>query len=265
MNNDDPLVLRRGTNNPYLLVADAFAKRLTWDLHPYSWISRRRLRRQIGSHSGEAAVILCNGPSLLETDFGSLRDTFTFGLNKINLLFDRKEFRPSCIVSVNSHVLEQNRDFFNLTDIPLYISSNARSDIRLRPNVCFLHAGPPDRFAKDCSMSIYEGHTVTFVALQLAFHMGFERVAIVGADHNFAQEGPANQTVIAGDRDESHFDPNYFSGGVKWELPDLFQSEVSYTLAKNMFEAHGREVVNATVGGKLEVFPRMDLRRFLGH
>jgi hypothetical protein len=239
------------------------ARRFLWDLHPFSWMSRSRLKKARNIYAGTKAVVLCNGPSLLETDFSSLRDTFTFGLNKINLLFDKHSFRPSCVVSVNPLVIEQNRDFFNSTDIPLYISSVGAKHVSLRPTVTFIHPSSIVRFAKDCSVSVYEGYTVTFVALQLAFHMGFEEVAIVGADHTFAEKGPANKTVISGAQDSSHFDPNYFAGGVKWQLPDLFQSEVSYTLAKNMFEAHDRLVVNATVGGKLEVFPRMDLANFL--
>jgi hypothetical protein len=101
------------------------------------------------------------------------------------------------------------------------------------------------------------------VALQLAFLFGFNEVALVGADHSFAASGPANATVISTEHGDSHFDPNYFASGVKSQLPDLFESEVSYTMAKHMFEAHGRRVINATNGGKLEVFPRLSLDAFL--
>jgi hypothetical protein len=129
--------------------------------------------------------------------------------------------------------------------------------------VAFLHSNPFPMFARDCSFSLFQGYTVTNVALQLAFHMGFRQVALVGADHNFATKGPANQTVVSGARDESHFDPNYFAGGVQWQLPDLFQSEVAYTLARDMYAAHGGEVANATEGGLLEVFRRRSLSDFL--
>jgi hypothetical protein len=93
--------------------------------------------------------------------------------------------------------------------------------------------------------------------------MGFDRVALVGADHNFAAHGAANKTVTADARDESHFDPNYFAGGVKWQLPDLFESEVWYGRARQVYEAFGRQIINATEGGKLEVFERQPLGEFL--
>ncbi len=60
--------------------------------------------------------------------------------------------------------------------------------------------------------------------MQLAFHMGFKEVALVGCDHSFATKGPAYKTVIAGKEDPDHFDPNYFSGGVKWDLPSIAAS-----------------------------------------
>ena len=39
--------------------------------------------------------------------------------------------------------------------------------------------------------------------------------------------------------------------------------EEMYRLAKEAFEEDGREIVNATVGGKLELFPRQTLEQAL--
>lgn len=241
-------------------------KRLSWDIKPVAWTSKTKLRRLRDSHEGSKAVILCNGPSLLKVDFSKLSDVFTFGLNKINLLFDKTDFRPDAIVAVNSLVMEQNADFFNSTEIPLHLDTAAYTDfgIRSRPNISFLHSGyNMHGFARDCSISITQGYTVTYVALQLAFHYGFSEVAVVGCDHSFADKGPANKTVVSGKRDVNHFDPNYFAGGVKWQLPDLFESEVSYKRALNTYHAFNRKLVNCTDGGKLDIFPRMNLNDFI--
>lgn len=251
--------------NPYLIAAALVGRRLLWDVRFESWRSRARLARLRDAHAGGTAVILCNGPSLLSTDFELVRRSgaFVIGLNKINLLFDRTALRPHAIAAVNRYVIEQNRDFYNETDIPLFLDTVATRHVRARDNVTFLHSANIRRFAKDCRVSISQGHTVTFVALQLAYHLGFRRVALVGCDHNFAQQGPANQPVTAGAKDESHFDPRYFANGVQWQLPDLLQSEVHYLLAREAFESDGRLVANATVGGRLEIFQRMSLEDFL--
>jgi hypothetical protein len=259
----DPLRAVRPTLNPYLSGAGMVLRRLAWDLRLESWRSRAKVRKWKDRFEGEKAVILCNGPSLLDVDLSMLDGTFTFGLNKINLLFSKSDFRPSCIVAVNLLVIDQNTGFYNETDIPLFLDRHGHGLVSPRRTVSFLHSSSQAGFARDCSWSINQGCTVTYVAMQLAFHMGFREVALVGCDHNFAVKGPANSTVVAGERDDSHFDPNYFADGVKWQLPDLFESEVAYTRAKNMYEAFDRKIVNATEGGELTIFERESLGQFL--
>lgn len=259
-----PLLAQTPTINPYRTAAAEVARRLRWDLMLESWRSRAKLKAYHNIHRGEKAVILCNGPSLLKSDLTLLKGTKTFGLNKINMLFDKTDYRPDYIASVNPFVNEQNAEFFNTTNIPLFLRNDAMAHIKPRRNVSYLYPAAQQKFARDCSVSIYEGYTVTFVALQLAYHMGFEQVAVIGCDHNFAQKGPANKTVVSGEKDASHFDPNYFAGGVKWQLPDLLQSEVSYSMARDVFEGSGRRLFNCTEGGNLEVFQRMSLADFVG-
>lgn len=254
---------RTQTLNPYYYSGSMFLSRLAWDMNINAWRSRKILKDWKNRHEGEKAVILCNGPSLLKSDLSLLEGVFTFGLNKINLLFDKSDFRPSCIVSVNPYVIEQNKEFYNASNLPLFLDSVATAHVKHDSNVAFLHSTSMPNFARDCSMSIYQGYTVTYVALQLAFHMGFKQVALIGADHSFSTKGPANKTVESGETDENHFDPNYFAGGVKWQLPDLVGSERSYLLARETYAAAGREIVNATEGGCLDVFTKKTLQEFI--
>lgn len=238
--------------------------RIKWDLKRASWSSQKQLKACFNSHSGEKAVIVCNGPSLLQCDMDLLKGVFTFGLNKINLLYNKTDWRPSCIVSVNRHVIEQNAEHFNSTETPLFLGKAGLSFIKPRNGVAFLYTGgEKGMFAGNCGGLVNEGHTVTYVAMQLAFHMGFKEVALIGCDHNFATKGPANKAIKAEESDPNHFDPNYFSGGVTWQLPDLVMSEFHYQVAGEKYEADGRKIVNCTAGGKLETFPRMELKEFV--
>lgn len=263
MESIDPQLQGKESVSPYRFAASEIGSRLLWDLTPESWRSRRILRAWRSRYVGQKAVILCNGPSLLKTDFEMLKGTFTFGLNKINLLFDKTDFRPSLIAAVNTLVLEQNADFFNSTEIPLFLDSRARKFIKARESVAFLKATNQRKVARDCSVSVYQGHTVTFVAMQLALHMGFKEIGLIGCDHNFSAAGPANKEVQASEKDLDHFDPNYFAGDMKWHLPDLVQSEINYMMAGQMFETLDGRIVNCTVGGKLDIFDRVSLEAFL--
>jgi len=77
-------------------------------------------------------------------------------------------------------------------------------------------------------------------------------------DHNFTTQGPANATVVSQGDDPNHFTPGYFGKGFRWQLPDLDGSERAYHLARQAYTQAGRRVVDATVGGKLQIFPKVD-------
>ena len=241
-------------------------RKLAWDLTLSGFKSRQRLAGKKNIHQGKKAIILCNGPSLNNVDFELLQKSgvYTIGLNKINLLFDRTTFRPDLIVAVNKHVIEQNTDFYNETPIELVLDSFGTASVKQRSNVNFVYSAPFQlRFARDITGAICQGYTVTYAATQIAYHLGFTEVALVGCDHSFATKGSANMTVEAGKTDPNHFSDKYFSDGVKWQLPDLLGSEIHYKLAREYFEADNREILNCTEGGLLDIFKRKTLSQFL--
>lgn len=228
-------------------------------LHPRWRESRARLRAFRDHHRGERCFILGNGPSLRRTDLTFLEGEVTFGLNRIYLLFPELQFPTTYLVSVNELVLEQCADEMRTLTIPKFITWRARRHFLDDPRTIFIdsdYTGPED-FATRATGRVFEGHTVTYVAMQLAYHMGFQEVVLIGVDHSFQSKGTANATVISQGADPNHFDPDYFGKGFRWQLPDLEGSERAYRLAREAFEADGRRVLDATIDGQLTVFPKV--------
>jgi hypothetical protein len=160
---------------------------------------------------------------------------------------------------VNKLVAEQfNEEIVRKVSCPKFVSYDARSWIRPGENIFYLYSREGPHFFKDISRGIWQGATVTYVAMQIAYHLGFERVILIGVDHSFTTEGRPHETVTGHRQDRDHFDPNYFGKGVRWQLPDLDLSETAYRLARNAYLADQREIVDATIGGKLQVFPKVD-------
>lgn len=222
--------------------------------------SLRRLETYRDIHRGRRCFIIGNGPSLRETDLCRLQGEHTFGLNRIYLLFPELAFTTTYLVSVNDLVLEQCEAEMRGLVLPKFITWRARRWFSDDPGVIFLDTdftGSED-FSGDMRGRIFEGFTVTFVALQLAFYMGFAEVILIGVDHNFQTSGPANETVVSQGDDPNHFAPNYFGKGFRWQLPDLAGSERAYRLARQAYTQAGRQVLDATIGGKLTVFPKVD-------
>ena len=231
--------------------------------HPWRLESNQRLKKYQNIYHGERCFVIGNGPSLKNTDLSLIKDEYTFGMNRIYLAFEEWGFQTSFLVSVNDLVIEQCHNDFNDLKMPKFFSWRSKDllfpDSQPDPNTHFLYTtytGP--KFNNRIINRFWEGATVTYVCLQLAFCMGFSEVYLIGVDHSFDTKGKANQTIVSNGDDPNHFSPEYFGKGFRWQLPDLDTSEVSYQLAYQNYLAAGRQVFDATIGGKLEVFPKVD-------
>jgi len=231
--------------------------------HPWRRESIKRLAELKDIHMGKRAFIVGNGPSLKQTDLSKLKNEITFGMNRIYLAFPEWGFTTTYLCISNDLVVEQFVEDINAITIPKFIAWRSHrhfSDqlpISQIPTFIYTsYTGP--KFSRDVRGRVWEGATVTNLALQLAFHMGIEKAILIGVDHNFTSKGDANKTIISEGDDPNHFAPNYFGKGIKWQLPDLVTSEIGYTFAREGYRKAGREVVDATVGGKLTIFPKVD-------
>jgi len=232
-------------------------------LHPWRRESIRRLSEIKDIHKGKRAFIMGNGPSLKQTDLSKLKNEITFGMNRVYLAFPEWGFTTTYLCVTNDLVVEQFVDDINALPIPKFIAWRSHrhfsSQLPITQLPTFIYTsytGP--RFARDVRRRVWEGATVTNLALQLAYFMGIEKAILIGVDHNFASKGDANKTVLAEGDDQNHFMPNYFGKGIKWQLPDLDTSEIGYTFAREAYRNSGREVLDATVGGKLTIFPKVN-------
>jgi hypothetical protein len=235
-------------------------------LHPWRRESIRRLAALKDTHKGQRAFIIGNGPSLKQTDLTKLKNEFTFGMNRIYLMFPELGFTTSCLVSINDLIIEQCAAEMAALEIPKFLAWRSRRHFQNSSFIFHLSSFPTflytsyttPKFSTDVRGRVWEGATVTNVALQLAFHMGFEQVILIGVDHNFTSKGDANKTVVSDGDDPNHFSGAYFGKGFRWQLPDLDTSEIGYRFARQAYESVGREVLDATVSGKLTIFPKVD-------
>jgi hypothetical protein len=227
--------------------------------HPWRRTSVARLGELKDKYRGQRAFILGNGPSLAKTDVSKLKNEYTFGMNRVYLAFPGWGMQTSFFACVNDLVIEQSAADIAALKMPKFLSWRSRRFMRPDEHTMFLHS-TYDRptFARDARGRLWEGATVTYVALQLAYHMGFETVVLIGVDHSFASKGTPNTTVTSQGDDPDHFDKGYFGAGFRWQLPDLDMSERAYTMAREAYEADGRRVLDATIGGKLTVFPKVE-------
>lgn len=206
-------------------------------------------------------LIVGNGPSLNHTPLDDFAGIPSIGMNKIELLFPRVQWRPWLIVCTNGLVAKQFRDHFVKSDIPVYLSWKCRSWIprQSRKDLCYFLSLPEADFSQDLCRGVGSAGTVTYAALQFAYYTGADPVILFGIDHSFHFQGSSIQYVKRKGEDINHFDANYFKEGQYWGLPSLALSEIGYRYSKETFEENGRMIYDATPGGKLDIFPKISV------
>ena len=209
------------------------------------------------NYEGQTCLVIGNGPSLKDIPISFLKKYPSFGTNRIYLL---EGFTPTYYCCVNPLVIEQSLEQIRAIDCKAkFLLEDYVSSVPLSLG---LTSTPFETFSMNPRAYIYEGYTITFVCLQLAYYFGFNTVLLVGVDHSFAYEGNPNQQVMSHGPDMNHFHPDYFGNGIEWNNPDLEKSEQAYMLAKKVFEDDGKKIINLTAKTKLEIFKKGNVNDF---
>lgn len=244
-------------------------------------------------HAGQRCFVMGNGPSLNKMNLQRLKGEMVFACNGAFLLFDRISWRPQYYTCVDTRVIrDRAKDIVQMLDaypdivgffpsvIHLHDGSGMEFDCRsiISPgsNRYYFHEiqnslqGPVElTFSLDVSRYVVQPYTVAITMLQIAAHMGFSEIYLIGCDTDYKvqdtvkQEGRAIEGVgllltSTADDDSSHFDPRYFGKGREWHNPQVSKMIEHHTWAEKALKRTQIRVFNATVGGQLEVYPRVD-------
>lgn len=208
-------------------------------------------------HAGETCIVVGNGPSLKDVPIAFLKKYPSFGTNRIYL---RNGFTPTYYCSVNPLVIEQSAAEINAISCRAkFIAADYAS---LIPGSYGLVSTGAQLFSFNPAAYIYEGYTVTYVCMQLAFFMGFRTVLLVGVDHKFIMNGTPNAETVWEGNDPNHFDESYFKGA-RWNNPDLERSAQAYALAEKAFRENKRRILNLTKDTALDVFTKEPLKKWM--
>lgn len=212
-------------------------------------------------HLNQRAFIACNGPSLNDVPVEKLKGEIVFGLNRGYL----KEGLPiTYLVTADKRIEKEFKNEIILQapgikfchDIEPYINRVYRYKLGM------------GKFSTDITKGMKLGHSVTIVALQIAYYMGCNPVYVVGMDHyisynNTRSHSGKEYTNIG--KDQNHFTADYYPPAYKFRFQNLKAVENSYREAREAFNKNGRELYNATSRTHLseEIIPRIKLEDIL--
>ena len=224
-----------------------------------------RLAQYKDIHRGERCFLIGTGPSLTPEDLDKLKGEYSFASNRIYLIFDKTSWRPSYFAAHDAMFLARcHRETRRHISSPVFYALSSVTDFALKGERFYFSGGAADWYPNDhLSVEFSEspsmlnwGGTVTYDCMQLAAYMGFREVYLLGMDHTMSN-AVTRDGYLRGDAHRGyHFTGNY-------EIGSFFSfqasvAECAYRTAKRYFEEHGGHIYNATRGGKLEIFDRVD-------
>lgn len=215
-------------------------------------------------HKGETCFVIGNGPSMTIEDLDKICELGikSFACNKIFMVFDETKWRPDYyFVSDGKIVNDIDFETTGLEKKHMFFPRKFKNDVGFGNYYEFLEHDWKTHgdFSTDAHKGIYQCETIIAEAIQMAYYMGFSKVYIVGVDFNYNMQNVNQEAKTFENGENNYFIKDYAQKGQVLNLPDQYSNILGFQAAREGFEENGREIYNATRGGKLEVFVRKDL------
>lgn len=230
-------------------------------------------------HKGERCFVIGNGPSLTAEDLELLKDEVTFGVNRIFTIFPETSWRPTYYLCIDYIAYGLDHEKINNigTELRFIPTERAFAAGKVYEEVTYYNRkvnyartenGKIIKrleidFSEDVEKEVFGGFTVLYDVFQFAVYMGFKEIYLIGVDHAYPKEvlkdGTIVETGVKSDHFGKEYDKMFQMLGRNGGIAQTYDIEVAYRRAKEACDARGIIVKNATRGGKLEVFERIEL------
>lgn len=233
------------------------------------------ISNQKNKYYGKRAFIVATGPSLLMSDLDLLKDEITIGVNKIYRAYNKTSFRPTYYMALDP-TIQKAYD----TDGIKNISGFAKDGVFLNPQMerrykgCHLmyvnhqnhwiHVSTPGfdlmknlKWSSNPVWGMYDKYTITATAIEWAYYIGCREVYLIGVDCSYG-----NKWYFEESEDDVKSRKKMKSKEHSQDL--VFDHMVDkshlagYRFLKRESKKKGLHIYNATRGGMLEVFDRVD-------
>ncbi len=225
---------------------------------------KERMESLRNIHKGERCFIIGNGPSLIAKDLDCLKKEYTFAVNRIWLMFKDTDWRPTYYAVIDQKHFESSFEDIQQIDckckfMPLFILRELGLDVEdayyFNLDTTRFYPKLPS-FSSDISDRVFDGMTVTYSLIQIAAFMGFKQIYLIGQDHSFSREMLPDGSVKINNGVKNYFSENYTKSE---DRPGaVSHMNLAYEKARMYCESNSIEIYNATRGGKLEIFERVN-------
>ncbi len=233
-------------------------------------LNYRRLLAYKNKYKGKRCFLIGNGPSLRPEDLQLLMEEYTFGTNMIYKIFSQTDWRPSFhCVSDSIYANELGEELYHNVKSPLFTIEKTYNLMEKIPkNTIYVHCVPSERYKVRGNIMSYcmVKATVLSLAAEIAFFMGFSEIYLLGVDCTNPHSSNGHFTKNYSSKEIANADLSRIMRRMKRE--DASHQEVGQHIIDRSMEVyeklgkyakkHGVKMYNATRGGNLELFERVD-------
>lgn len=221
------------------------------------------IKKVKNSHQGKRCFIIATGPSLKISDVEMLKDEFTIGVNTIFNIYDRIDWRPTYYVMTDpllhkSLNREKKLKFDDYAEryciLNALCKKYSEGNKIIFVNNCWLdhcyHYGKSKKFKYNPNLlfGVYDCYSVTHEAIIYAIYMGFSEIYLLGVDNDYLGK-------------RQHFAETVGENTLSIEqaIKNQRSNNWGYEFIKKIADSQKVKIFNATRGGALEIFPRINL------
>ncbi len=227
----------------------------------------RRMKKLHDTHLGESCFVIGNGPSLTARDLTALheRGIDTFAANRIYRIFPQTPWRPTYYV--NSDPVLIRDESAQVAAVPARIKflplQNRYYHGIAVPGACYFFRNDrrendqPGGFGLDCTAQVNILGTVTIDSIQLAVHMGYRNIYLLGVDHRFDRVIAENGAVVVDPTVKNYFVDDYDTDVASEVVHDLGNTTRAYRALRRFADANGIRIRNASRASALDAFVRI--------
>lgn len=230
-------------------------------------------------HEGERVFILCTGPSISEMDLTRLKDEKTIAVSSFYLHKDCQTISPDyyCLPTFENFLsfesateylrgiqksTLQAQYFFSIHEKQI-VEKMREYDNRCVNYIAFDQIPGYERSDIDLTSLVPAVQSVAIMALEIALYMGFKTIYLIGTEHDCIVTKQYTHFYDYSESIVSQCNKYENEQGNAAEPFDM-QLEATYNLwqqykkIKKIAERNGTKIYNATKGGILDVFERVD-------
>lgn len=217
-------------------------------------------------YCGKRAFVIATGPSLKVTDLERLNGEITFAVNSIFKIFDKTQWRPTHYVIDDYFLYKEylshgiNIEFDRFCKKESFVSHPFGKAIK--KNMCakktvvipfcyydhwLTDSSKHYEYSDDLMYGIKDLYMVTISAINIAQYMGVKEIYLLGTDCDYS-----GTSKHLGDNEQNidTLKTDYVSQEIK--------QKKTWKFIHSEMEKRGIKIYNATRGGKLEEFERVD-------